>query len=393
MLVDLFPIGLGGGVRFGVIMFISMCFLSGFSYVINLIFIRFSQKLGTNNYSAVSQDRWSKMPKPIVGGLSFYLIFLISSQLAGIFGFGYFSDNQFLALVLSASVGFFVGLQDDAYNTRPFIKFLGQFLCGLILIIFGNSIHLTDNIILDSLLTIFWVVGIMNSINMLDNMDGITASVSLTILAAVLLINYSSGGGFGLIEWTILATIAALAGFLVLNYSPSKLYMGDTGSQFLGALLAFAGIKYLWNQPLINCDFAAIHQLLLPVLIFLVPIMDTSFVSVARIKRGQSPFVGGRDHTTHHLHYFGITEKLIPITLSAITILSTIIVIAIQLAGSQWQISLYLFGAIFIIIVVLTMLYFYQKGLIIKQQEAESNYSNQNNQNNSTSSLTSAVLN
>ncbi|MCZ2355345.1 MAG: undecaprenyl/decaprenyl-phosphate alpha-N-acetylglucosaminyl 1-phosphate transferase [Bacteroidia bacterium] len=390
MLVDLFPIGLGGGVRFGVIMFISMCFLAGFSYVINLIFIRFSQKLGTNNYSAVSQDRWSKMPKPIVGGLSFYLIFLISSQLAGIFGFGYFSDNQFLALVLSASVGFFVGLQDDAYNTRPFIKFLGQFLCGLILIIFGNSIHLTDNIILDSLLTIFWVVGIMNSINMLDNMDGITASVSLTILAAVLLINYSSGGGFGLIEWTILATIAALAGFLMLNYSPSKLYMGDTGSQFLGALLAFAGIKYLWNQPLINCDFAAIHQLLLPVLIFLVPIMDTSFVSVARIKRGQSPFVGGRDHTTHHLHYFGITEKLIPITLSAITILSTIIVIAIQLAGSQWQISLYLFGAIFIIIVVLTMLYFYQKGLIIKQQEAESNYSNQNN---STSSLTSAVLN
>jgi UDP-GlcNAc:undecaprenyl-phosphate GlcNAc-1-phosphate transferase len=127
-------------------------------------------------------------------------------------------------------------------------------------------------------------------------------------------------------------------GFLVLNWRPAKLYMGDTGSQFLGALLAYVGIVYFWNLVPNSGDPTIFsRQVIFALLAFLMPILDTTFVTVARLSRGQSPAVGGRDHTTHHLAYLGIPQGLIPLIYISITLLSGLLINSILRVLDGWS--------------------------------------------------------
>jgi UDP-GlcNAc:undecaprenyl-phosphate GlcNAc-1-phosphate transferase len=144
-----------------------------------------------------------------------------------------------------------MGLADDAYNTNPVLKFLAQWP------VVGSSSHLGNGSTLFDpngptwRLTLFWVVGMMNSINMLDNMDGITTSVSIAILVAGLHRPCSSSGPVDPCTWSFWwVPWRHLFGFLFFNWNPRRMYMGDTGSQFLGVFLAFVGIRFFWNAPL-----------------------------------------------------------------------------------------------------------------------------------------------
>jgi len=307
-----------------------------FSFFINNILLRFIKTLGIRD-DKETIIRWSEQAKPAIGGLTFYIIFLLSITLHP-FIFSYQSEIinfKATGIIGAVSLGFLMGLADDAYNTKPLLKLITQIICGGLLIYSGTYIQLFDSTILNYALTIFWVVGLMNSINMLDNMDGITSAVSLiitlTILSVMITINELTEISFTI----VIGLIATLFGFLYFNWNPAKMYMGDTGSQFLGILLAALSINYLWN-PVANEEFSTSRQFIIPILTFTIPIIDTITVSIKRISKGKSPFVGGKDHTTHHLSYLGISERNVAIIMILISIISSIIVFCILNYIHHW---------------------------------------------------------
>ncbi len=320
-----------------------------FGYLLNRILIRLSHRLGRLNAGEQKQIRWASHSKPLVGGITFYITFLIAGATAVFMPGGGYAPffEGFGALMLVSTLGFLIGLADDAYETRPFLKFLGQFLCGAILVGLGVTINLTGYWLADAALTVFWTVGIMNSVNMLDNMDAVTGTVSATIIFVAMAVWTALRTPYTLEYYVYAAIFGSLIGFLVLNWNPSQLYMGDTGSQFLGAFLAYLGIRMFWNQPYTASEGEGLvlRQGLLAVLAFLVPIMDTTFVTVVRLSKGKSPFIGGRDHTTHHLSYLGVPEKFVPVVMGATSILSGSLAMFATLAVAKWSVEyVWLFG-------------------------------------------------
>jgi len=344
----------------------------GLSYVLNRLLIRFSERLNAlHQNSETSQIRWASHSKPLVGGISFFVLFLFSMvlllALPTAWVGGEIMSFALWPLLLVVTLGFFVGLADDAYTTKPFLKFIGQFGCGIILVATGNIIHLFDIWALDSLLTILWVVGIMNSINMLDNMDGITGTVSLGVLITSLTLMLSIGVTTGPFYWLTLSMIGTMVGYLLLNWHPSKLFMGDTGSQFLGALLAFVGIELFWNMPTASGGSSFFLQIFAPLMVFLMPIIDTTFVTVARLNRGQSPFVGGRDHTTHHLSYNGLSQKVIPIITLSVTLVSGMLIVLNNYFTTTWTTTSTLLFAGFVLAMFGGFFLMYRRGAILNR--------------------------
>ncbi len=282
--------------------------------------------------------RWGTQSKPAVGGFSFYIIFLLSIIIYSIFfdSNQVFLSKQFIGILLASMLGFLIGLADDAYNTRPFLKFSTQVTCAVILLVTGTSINLSYLWWLNYLITIIWVVGIMNSLNMLDNMDGITSTVSISIILsalAVMIFHHEYDSVYFMI---MLGVMAALLAFLYFNWHPSKMYMGDTGSQFLGVFLAAIGIRYLWNAEPPTGDLISAKNFFLPIIVFIMPIIDTTTVVINRLSRGQSPFVGGKDHTTHALAYLGLTDSQVTLVFWVLTLISLLLVIIMEKFLGDW---------------------------------------------------------
>ena len=234
-----------------------------------------------------------------------------------------FPTGKLLGVVAATSLGFLAGLYDDAFNTNPLLKFILQLICGVILISFNVKIDISNFQFINILFTLIWVVGLMNSINMLDNMDGVTGSISAFIIAGLIgvlaITGHPASDYYMLI---LIGVLGALIGFLRFNWSPSKIFMGDTGSQFLGVFLAATSIIFLWQFNEGNQGLLQVKPFVLPALFFVIPIIDTTTVTVRRLLRGQSPFVGGKDHITHHFAYLGLKESGIVFLLLATTLIS-----------------------------------------------------------------------
>ena len=292
------------------------------STIFNSILLKFSQTLGIRQQQTTEkQIRWNEFNRPSIGGISFFVIFLITFIILNFIDHRLplnYSSLNIIGVFVVCTIAFLMGLADDAYNTEPLLKFIVQLLCGLILYFTGTKINIFTNEILNFALTIFWVIGIMNSINMLDNMDSITTIVSVVILLFVVVLNLELELILSPIPILSLGILGSLLGFLIYNWYPAKMFMGDTGSQFLGAFLAVVGIDYCWNSFYLtySTNFS-VNPILMGFLsiglVFILPIADTMTVSINRIKRGKSPFIGGKDHTTHHLFFKGISEKRIAI--------------------------------------------------------------------------------
>ncbi len=277
---------------------------------VNFLLLRFLRTLGTKNQTADFQVRWSSQTKPTIGGISFFIGFLISMIGALLFAEDALLDSIGIAvLALSVVVAFLMGLADDAFNTKPWLKFVIQLLCGLLLFAGGVSIDTGLGTFVDLIITLFWVVGLMNSVNMLDNMDGVT---TVSVLPPLLLVWWLFPTS--LVGWLCLGMIGTLIGFLILNWHPSKLYMGDSGSQLLGVFLATVTIVEVWNQPTLAGQYNSLERWLLPALVLFTPLCDTTLVTVNRLRHKRSPFVGGRDHSTHNLSYLGMKDSSIAFT-------------------------------------------------------------------------------
>lgn len=300
-----------------------------FSFLINSLFLKFIKTLGIRN-NEETIIRWSSQSKPAIGGISFYIIFLLSI-IAYSFFFEkslYFLNLQFIGILFASTLGFLLGLFDDAYNTKPLIKLFTQITCGIILISTNLYIHIFDSEILNYAITIIWVVGIMNSVNMLDNMDAITSIVSISIVFTIIINLFIQGNYSNPDLFVLIGVLAALIGFLRYNWNPSQIYMGDTGSQFLGAFLAAYGIIYFWNKTENNGFEIPSKQVITAVIVFSIPIIDTTTVVIKRLRKRKSPFIGGKDHTTHHISYLGFSDRQVAVIYSVISAVTIILAIS-----------------------------------------------------------------
>ena len=275
------------------------------SYLVNRQLLVQLKGLGTRTYAP--QVRWASQPKPTIGGVSFFIGFNVS---IGFFQFFGWMDEvvsaPFIALSVGALAAFGMGLVDDIRQTGPMSKFLVQIACGAILWFGGLRVDVGPDA-LNLALTVLLTVTLMNSINMLDNMDGVSGGAAFSTLIGLHFI-----ANEGPYRWLCLGMAAAVAGFLVLNRYPSKLFMGDAGSQLLGFLLAALSIA-VFN----GSDFgaqtlgASTYRWALLIPLFFTTLCDTALVTVNRLAHRRSPFKGGRDHSTHNLAYLGLSDARI----------------------------------------------------------------------------------
>lgn len=359
------------GLTVYLLFFILTCIIS---LLINWILLKFSKNLGTRNNEELIQIRWAAQAKPSLGGISFFMVFLISVSVSNIVNvdteFG--SINIKMIGVLAAStLGFIIGLADDAYNTNPLVKVIGQLTCAFILILTDVYIDVTNILVLDYAITTLWVVGLMNSINMLDNMDGITTSISISIILVALVFVATGQNISNSYLILLLGILGALIGFLFYNWNPAKMYMGDSGSQFLGVFLAAISMLFFWSAKEPNNEFFQIKQFVIPMLVFIVPLIDTMTVSIRRLMRKQSPFVGDKDHTTHHLVFFGLSERQAALVLIFISLASLPLALALNNGYINWTFGVTILAFVYFFLVFIIMQIIYNIGAKrLKEKEA-----------------------
>lgn len=324
------------------------------SLVSNELLLRFSQSLGIRNKNDVVV-RWANESKPSLGGVAFFVAFVFGAIAYSVVfnNENIFHNKEFVGLMSAGVLAFVMGLSDDAYNTKPLIKLIVQISCGLILVYTNTIIPLSGLFWLDGMLTVIWVVGIMNSLNMLDNMDGITGTTVLFILATCLAADFIIfGWNMNIWTLTLCIQIGAILGFLRFNIHPSKLFMGDAGSQFIGLFAAFFSIHDLWTVG-VKTDLNSLTGMAVTLIAFTPAAADTFTVVINRLGKGQSPMIGGKDHTTHHLVYAGMNDKQVWLVFLLIAVLSTLFaMLGIFFAkwGNPWMsvfLSLYFFVVFF----------------------------------------------
>lgn len=327
------------------------------SLVSNKLLLSFSQTLGIRNKNDITV-RWSNESKPSLGGLAFFVAFLLGAIAYSIIFYteNIFHNKEFVGFFGAGLIAFIMGLADDAYNTKPFLKLAIQILCGVILVATDSLIAITPSFTLNALLTISWVVLIMNSLNMLDNMDGITGTNALFILITCLasdIILYD--WNMNLWTLTLCIQIGAIVGFLYYNIHPSKLFMGDAGSQFIGLFTAFFAIHDLSNIGL-KTNESPLVGLIIILIAFGPALVDTLSVVINRLKKGQNPMVGGKDHTTHHLVYAGYTDKQVWYIFLLLSFVSLIVSI-IAIYAAKWNMIGLVYGLTIYVVVLFVFLY------------------------------------
>lgn len=283
-------------------------------------------------------DRWHKRPTALLGGISIYLASVIS-----VFSLGLNNKNA-LGLFLGATFLFMVGLADDKFHFTPYVKLFAQIIAGSIAILFGSIIGLPVNIALGIPLTLLWIIGITNSFNLLDNIDGLAVGIaaisSLMLFFSSLLFSNNYLGMLALI------LSGAALGFLPYNFNPARIFMGDSGSMFLGYSLAVISIAGTGRQ-ISNL----IITMVIPVLILSVPVFDTLFVMFTRKLQGKKIFEGGKDHTSHRLVTLGLSPRKTVLLLYAISIVFGTIAIL------YYRLNLFVISVIaFLFIVILFFL-------------------------------------
>ena len=226
------------------------------------------------------------------------------------------SEHQHISGFLTgAIIMFFLGWADDVLNLKPGIKIIFQFIAASLVIYTGGGFRLTDFVLINALISYFWLIGVTNAINMLDNMDGLSVGIvtigTLTAVGFSISFNSTDNEPIGISIGIVF--VCALIGFWLHNRQPAKIFMGDSGSLAIGFIVASLMI------PASSNVFFGIHnknillegflKLIAPATILAVPILDTTFVTITRKWRSQKASVGGQDHISHRLVAMGFSEK------------------------------------------------------------------------------------
>ncbi len=258
-----------------------------------------------------AKERWHKKPTALLGGIAIYLSMSIPLLLAADFSVllsqGILTSGQ-RQLVPIETVGwlgitflFLLGLLDDFIHIKPHSKLVGQIMVASLVAFLGFRLQWFTSLTFDTMVTIVWIVGITNAFNLLDNMDGLCAGVGM-IAALCFVWLYLESVPQAALMAMILA--GALAAFLIYNFHPASIFMGDSGSLLIGFTLSLLTLSYPAEIAPNRLSLYAV-----PIMILMVPILDTSMVTLIRILSGRKASVGGKDHTSHRLVLMGMTEK------------------------------------------------------------------------------------
>jgi UDP-GlcNAc:undecaprenyl-phosphate GlcNAc-1-phosphate transferase len=266
--------------------------------------------------AAPREDRWHERTTPALGGFGIFAGILTGFWVAVAVGAAP-ASRELVAILGGCAILFVAGLLDDLFSLGPIPKLAAQIAAACLVIFNGLTISgLISNDFLAGVVALVWLVGMTNAFNLLDNMDGLAATLA-AIAAVFFAIDavevHKSHGVLAL----SLALALACAGFLPFNLRYGKsaaVFMGDSGSQVLGFLLAALGLTASWKVA-----GTTVATLLLPILILAVPILDTTLVTVVRLLDGRPVYQGGRDHTSHRLVYHGLSEKRAVVLLAVIS--------------------------------------------------------------------------
>lgn len=247
-----------------------------------------------------SSERWHKKPTALFGGVAIF------ASAMGCALFFLPLHAAWVGLGIGATFIFAVGVYDDLHAMVPAKKFVAQLIaaCVFMALYYGSNAPAEQPMSVWLFpLAIVWIVGITNSFNLLDNMDGLSAGIAA--IASLLLAVQSAASGNVAVALACLILAGAASGFLVFNFNPARIFMGDCGSMFLGFCLAC--LTLLGQSEILSGNLFT--TLLLPTLVLATPIFDTLFVSLVRLMNGRKVSQGGRDHTSHRLVVLGLSER------------------------------------------------------------------------------------
>lgn len=245
-----------------------------------------------------TRDRWHTRPTALFGGVAIAITVLVLGVWIG-------PDPRLWQLIGCGALIASFGFVDDLMSLKASTKLIVQITVASLLLFFGYRLQWTSSLVGDAMLTLFWIVGITNAFNLLDNMDGLCGGTTL-IAGAFLLAGFVNGGSAGQASTIYLAALlGATAGFLVYNAHPASIFLGDTGSLFLG--LNFAALTLA--RPEARGKAGLMSVVAAPVLLLLIPIFDTTLVTAVRVLLGRRPSQGGRDHSSHRLVAVGLSES------------------------------------------------------------------------------------
>ena len=303
-------------------------YIFSFSFLLSLLLTILFRKIALRlrKLDHPAERKIHQIPKPLLGGVAICISFVAAVLVNMVFVRIFVKSPVFSSLLpvtvmrdlkgapvvwgrlgiilIGGMLMMFLGLLDDLYNFRFRIKLAGQTLLALFLVCFGIRASIfIPNIYLSSFVTIIWIVGITNAFNLLDNMDGLSAGVG--VIAAIFFFITAFQQGQLFVSAILVAFAGTLVGFLIYNFHPASIFMGDAGSLFLGYTLASLTVLNTYYSE----QSTTLFPIIMPVLILGVPIFDTFSVIYLRLKSRQSIFEADKRHFSHRLVSLGLTQR------------------------------------------------------------------------------------
>jgi UDP-GlcNAc:undecaprenyl-phosphate GlcNAc-1-phosphate transferase len=286
---------------------------------------------------------------PKLGGLAIYLSFLLSLLVTFYLYYGTLNEifSHTLGLVLGATVILFLGIFDDCWGANWYQKLTVQSIAALVVMHYGYHISLIDlpfggTINLGAWgipLTILWITGISNAINLVDGLDGLAAGISLGVAFIFFMISML----FGDVQTVFLTAImtGVIAGFLIFNFNPAKIFLGDSGSLLIGFVLACFSINGMHQS-------SSAVKILIPVVALGVPIIDTVLAILRRLSKRVHPFKADKEHIHHRLLYLGLSQRRAVLLLYLVSAFFGIIAFLISVLEPRHHFLLLSFVAVII---------------------------------------------
>jgi UDP-GlcNAc:undecaprenyl-phosphate GlcNAc-1-phosphate transferase len=299
--------------------------------LLSLIFVPICRAVATR-FGFVSRprdDRWHRRPVALFGGVGIAASLFVTSLMFQVPG-------QLPVLTVTAALIFITGVVDDVINLKPSTKLIVQIVLASALLFFDYRLNWIHSETLDRLVSLVWVVGLTNAFNLLDNMDGLCAGVVIIVGAALLADLLPGAGGVRLVFESryLAALLGATGGFLAFNLYPATIFMGDGGSLLLGFSVAALTLSSA-HQTAGRSDVLSIVAA--PVLVLLIPIFDTTLVTLSRWFSGRRASQGGRDHSSHRLVAIGLSERRAVTLLWALAAIGGALGVAVDHFAYSWS--------------------------------------------------------
>ncbi|RJP84131.1 MAG: glycosyl transferase [Desulfobacteraceae bacterium] len=286
------------------------------------------------NYVAVPRhDRWARKTTGLFGGVSIFVSLMAAWLLSVCVFFKCQTHIQpMLPVALGGTAMFLLGLVDDISEINPQYKLIGQVVVASLLVFFGFQFAWFESKTANLVISVFWIVGITNAFNLLDNMDGLSAGIAAIsgfFLFVWLTVTAGAVSSVAPVQLILAAYIGSLLGFLFYNFNPASIFMGDAGSLLIGFMLAALTLVETPAEAQAIPLFNQLSVMAVPCLILFIPILDTTFVSFMRKLFKRSVFQGGKDHSSHRMVAIGFSEKKAVIVLYLFAAISGLLALSI----------------------------------------------------------------